>query len=285
LEKSENLEGKVLEFNFTPYGDLTVGDMIDLFDAYGDLTQAFPVDFVINNAPPGAITPDVEQLLRYIWENPSLVAAGKAEMLAALETYGRDTYLRDIGGMEAPTGEVVVEYGLNTVTYTLPFSEVEIEVSGNTAIITGPGISDTLTDLDRLKFLDGTLALDYDGTAGSLYGLYEAAFNRTPDGPGFAYWVEQLDASLLDFGRAADLFVGSQEFQQMYGALLDDAEAFIEKLYVNILDRDPDAAGLVWWAEQYSNGTMDASDVLAGISISTENLETVANAFANGYFY
>ena len=50
--------------------------------------------------------------------------------------------------------------------------------------------TDTLTNVERLEFADGTLAFDTNGNAGQAYRLYQAAFERTPDPVGVGYHVK-----------------------------------------------------------------------------------------------
>ncbi|GHA32533.1 hypothetical protein GCM10007989_30780 [Devosia pacifica] len=285
-----------MEFDFTAFAELSIQVTIDTLEAYGDLTQMFPVETIINTAPPGALTPQTEELLRYIWDHPELVEAGKQELLSALRDYDPSTILADVPGLagdgstpttpEEPTTGVVTEVdGLNVVTYTLPYSGIEITVEGNTAHIFGAGIDDTLTDLDRLEFLDGTVALDYDGSAGDLYAIYGASLNREPDSEGFRWWLDRLDAGAETYQSAAEKFIVSEEFQATYGALVDNAEAFIEALYSNILGREADDSGFSYWTELYAAGDVSVYEALVGFSASAENMANIQAAFADGFFF
>ena len=287
-----------MNFDFSAFVDLTIGALIDILEQYGNLTQTLDVEVVISTAPPGALTPETADLLRYIWQNPSLVEAGKQELLAALRDFDRDTIIADYlnggdggdggqtgGGGEGTIGVVTEDGGLGTATYTLPFSGVQIRIEGTSVTITGDGFSESLNGLERIQFADGTLALDKDGSAGNLLGLYEATFGRMPDSAGFKYWIDFLDDAVLDFDAVANAFVASDEFQSAYAAIIDDAVAFVTELYRNILDRDPEDAGLNFWANAYSAGQIDVAEALSGLALSEENSTNVDAAFANGYFF
>lgn len=290
-----------MTFDFSPFVTLKVGDLVQILETYKSIAGTIPVETIINSAPPGAITEQTAELLRYIWDNPSLIEAGIAETQAALSQYGADTLISEIPELVGATGgsggvNVVVETnGLGVATYTLPFSQIKITVNGDTATITGAGIDDTvpLEGLDRIKVADGTVAFDADGAAGKLFGLYEAGFNRAPDAAGFKFWLDFLDPKAAQsqdalnqaIAQAADDFVTSSEFQGLYGGILNDADAFVTALYRNILDRDPDAAGLKFWADLYRADTIDASGALEGLSISGENLATVKAEFSDGFFF
>ena len=63
-----------------------------------------------------------------------------------------------------------------------------------------------------------------------------------------------------------DGFTGSSEFQSKYGAL--DNPCFVTLLYRNVLDREPDAAGLQSWSSALNGGT-PRSQVVLGFSGGT----------------
>ena len=86
--------------------------------------------------------------------------------------------------------------------------------------ITGSNIgTDTIIGFKRLEFNDGTLALDIDpgDTAGQAYRLYQAAFARTPDMPGVAYHMNDMENNGLVLWNIANNFLASPEFKSKYG--------------------------------------------------------------------
>lgn len=100
------------------------------------------------------------------------------------------------------------------------------------------------------------------------YRLYRAAFSRKPDAGGQVFWTAALDSgqTLLD---VANFFIGSSEFQSLYGAALKNKE-FMVTLYKNVLGREPDLGGLAYWLGRLVSGTTRA-EVLVGFSESAEN--------------
>jgi hypothetical protein len=134
---------------------------------------------------------------------------------------------------------------------------------------------DTLTSIERLRFADGTLALDIalpgqgGSNAGSAFRLYEAAFNRAPDNSGLAFWIKQLDGG-LPVRSAAENFVISGEFQRVYGAN-PTADALVTGFYTNILGRAPEAAGYNYWFGILNNQPQNRALVLENIANSPEN--------------
>jgi hypothetical protein len=99
-----------------------------------------------------------------------------------------------------------------------------------------------------------------------VYRLYVAAFLRFPDPAGYAYWVgARNNGTSLEV--MAQSLIGSTEFNLRYGALPDDQ--FVRLIYLNVLGREPEAAGNAYWLGQLGVGTSRAS-MLVGFSQSQE---------------
>lgn len=157
----------------------------------------------------------------------------------------------------------------------ISITEQKVTIS---SIATG---TDTLYDIEEVRFSDGVLRLDvglYE-KAGAAYRLYQAAFDRTPDTPGLAYWIGQSDAG-APLTNIAHLFLASEEFQQTYGATND--LQYISLLYNNVLSRTPDSSGYDFWREKLEASEMDRAEVLVNFSESVENQQLVADAIDNG---
>src|SRR5690606_14076800 len=120
----------------------------------------------------------------------------------------------------------------------------------------GNGV-DTLDSIERLQFDDGTLAFDFDGTAGQAYRLYQVAFDRAPDAEGLAFWIGFLDDGKIDLDAIADLFEASAEFIARYGGTDRVSNStFIELLYQNALGRGSDAQGFAFWLNTLESGAI-----------------------------
>jgi hypothetical protein len=111
--------------------------------------------------------------------------------------------------------------------------------------------------------------------------MYEAAFDRTPDAPGLAFWTKALDAG-LSVKAVAEGFVGSAEFATVYGASPTNA-SLVNQFYVNILDRAPEPAGFDFWLGVL-NTTNDKALVLEGIANSAENQTGLLPTIGQGIF-
>lgn len=173
--------------------------------------------------------------------------------------------------------------GIDTLTLGGTLASYKLAASGSAVTLTGSSGSDLLTGVERLKFSDGSLALDTgSGAAGSVYRLYSAMFNRGPDDAGMGFWINALDHS----GKVVDIasgFVNSAEFNAIYGANATDT-TFITALYNNVLHRNPDQDGLNFWINAMHNGGTRA-EVLVGFSDSAENINVMSSIIPVGVSY
>jgi hypothetical protein len=152
-------------------------------------------------------------------------------------------------------------------------------MSGANGTVTGPGITDTLTSVERLRFIDGTLSYGPDTVEAQAARLYQAAFGREPDASGLSYWAEALHGgrSLDDIASG---FLGSAEFTARHAGL-DDA-GFVNSLYQNVLGRDADAPGSAYWVGVLAGGSASRSQALASFSESAENKSRTASVVQAG---
>ena len=97
--------------------------------------------------------------------------------------------------------------------------------------------------------------------------LYWAAFGRTPDTEGALYWIAQRDRC-VDLGDIADVFADGPEFHSRYGLLDDDA--FVERVYANVLNRPPDPQGAAHWRAALADGHLSRGGVVLHVSLSEE---------------
>lgn len=101
------------------------------------------------------------------------------------------------------------------------------------------------------------------GRQGSIVRLYAAALLRLPDQTGLNYWHD----SGLEIGEIAYSFIVSTEFQAQYGAVSNTE--FVQLLYNNVLERQPDSTGLRYWTGLLDDGQTHVS-IMLGFSESDE---------------
>jgi len=108
---------------------------------------------------------------------------------------------------------------------------------------------------------------EFGATIAPVVRLYFAYFLRIPDYGGLMYWINVYKSG-WSLGAISDSFAGSEEFQQTYGALSN--EAFVNLVYQNILGRAPDPGGYAFWVGELNSGRRTRGQVMIGFSESDE---------------
>ena len=165
-------------------------------------------------------------------------------------------------------------YGGARASYSAANTNAVLTVSG------GADATDTLANVERLKFDDAQLAFDTNGNAGQTYRLYQAAFNRTPDKAGLSGWVKGVDQG-LSMLKVAAAFIDSGEFKALYGNSPTDS-VFVNLLYTNALHRTADAGGLDYWVNQLSSHAQSREQALLGFAESAENQAALIGVIQGG---
>jgi hypothetical protein len=169
--------------------------------------------------------------------------------------------------------------GIDTLVVELARRESTVAMTGTDGTVSGPGIADRLTSIERISFIDGTVSFSADTNEAQAARLYQAAFDRARDAAGVCYWADALHGGRSPFEIAGG-FIASAEFQQHYGGL-DDA-GFATALYRNVLHRAPDALGLESWTRTLDGTAASRSRALVGFAESVENRANTASAVSNG---
>lgn len=172
--------------------------------------------------------------------------------------------------------------GLDTVAYSGARAGFTIERGVYGVSVTDKnGVlgTDNLVNVERIQFGDTMVALDVDGSAGEVYRLYRAAFDREPDKGGLAYWIKALDTGNFTLTQISQMFLADKEAQALYSTDPSDSY-FVGKLYAHVLHRPAEGAGFDFWV----NGLKSASraEVLAFFSESPENQAQVIGLINNG---
>jgi hypothetical protein len=128
----------------------------------------------------------------------------------------------------------------------------------------------------------------------ALTSLYQEVLGRAPDAPGMKFWSDAL-MNGTPFTHIVDEFRNSPEYlakmglqptttsvtpSTQYGAVLgpaapvSDPASAITRMYEQILGREPDAAGLSFWADAAKNGT-SLSHISDELNTSPEHMGLV----------
>ena len=140
--------------------------------------------------------------------------------------------------------------------------------------------TDTLTNIERIRFADTALAFDTSGNAGQTYRLYQAAFNRTPDLAGLSYWIRGMDSG-QSLTQVANSFMASAEFQFLYGTNPGN-EQFVDLLYTNALRRVADKEGADYRVNQLASNLQTRTRVLVNFSEPAENQAALIGVIQGG---
>jgi Ca2+-binding RTX toxin-like protein len=129
-----------------------------------------------------------------------------------------------------------------------------------------PGASETLP----LAALDRAAAeLDFLGAPRAALAdmalLYQAAFDRAPDIGGLNWYLSHGASA----ASVATAIAASAEWSGMNGS--SDA-GFVAQLYRNVLDREGDGAGMVFWTAKLAGSTaLSRADVLLAFALANEH--------------
>ena len=160
--------------------------------------------------------------------------------------------------------------GLDTVVYSGPQERYTINKSGNRYVVsepTGSDDTDYLSNIERLQFSNGKVALDLTGNAGEAARLIGALLGPT-------YVKDKALAGivigLLDQNYAPQTIAAMGLNTSMYLGLAGSAsnEDFVKHVFKNVIGRGPGEAELQTYVGMLSAGTSQAA--LAVMAADTE---------------
>lgn len=184
-----------------------------------------------------------------------------------------------------------VQFTDKSLTFDLGSAILKIDIDGD-------GVPDSITTLlgeytaavfSTSQTDDGTnINLIFDDLnpavlQAGLEALYEAVFNRAPDGDGFDFWFGFLskpkEEGGLTLAEISDFFVKSDEFKATFG---DEGknlpvDTIIDIGYQNVLGREADFAGKEFWGGHLNSGNIDTGDFFAFLATS-EEIQSQASA-------
>lgn len=172
------------------------------------------------------------------------------------------------------------ENGVNptdTAVWAGPQRAYTVSPGANTVSFGGGAVS--VENIERLVFTDGEFRTDTGDVAAQVYRLYGATLDRAPDSGGLKSWLVPLENGSITLQQAADGFTSLAEFQSKYGNV--DNGGFVDLLYDNVLNRDPDPGGFQGWVNAMAGG-MSRSEVVLGFSESLENVQATRAGVEQG---
>jgi len=264
----------------------------------GDGSINFLAEAQISQSLPGNINQAVYALVNYqINWNPTtdftqnITVSDRNQSMLMRTWAGNDTFYD--ANANSSAAHLDGGLGLNTSVYSDKAQNYSVNSLGDgsfevkhTVLNVAPKIDDTLVNIQRLQFTDTNIALDNGPTqtAGSVYMLYQATFNRTPDSSGLGYWINAVDKGANIITNVASFFVTSSEFVAKYGANPTNA-SYVDNLYQNVLHRAGDAGGITYWNTQLNSGAVTKAYVLEQFATLAEGAANVAPTIAHGIAY
>lgn len=121
---------------------------------------------------------------------------------------------------------------------------------------------------DVVDFIDHFATRNERKHRPALIRLYMASFDRAPEPAGLEYWNDKLELGQTTLSKISAHFVKSAEYQATYGNTTN--QKFVTIVYQNVLEREPDAAGLAYWQGRLDQGTITRGNLMIGFSESAE---------------
>lgn len=183
-----------------------------------------------------------------------------------IATWGGDDILSDTNAA-ATDSRLDGGAGLDTATYSGAAGQYGIGSAddGEWRVVRPGDVTDTLANVERIRFSDMTLNLTVQDAAARLPAaelnrlmeLYVAFFNRLPDADGLEYWVGEHQRGMT-IDEMAELFYGAGiQYSDLTGYRPEMTNAeFVNVVYRNVLGRadGADPEGLAYWAGELAAG-------------------------------
>ena len=100
--------------------------------------------------------------------------------------------------------------------------------------------------------------------------LYVATFNRAPDADGLKYWTND---SGLKLSQIAQSFFDQPETKTLYPKGVSNRD-FIQSVYKNLFNREPDTAGWNYWEDELNKGSFSKNSFIQAVINGAKNSET-----------
>ena len=113
-----------------------------------------------------------------------------------------------------------------------------------------------------------------------VYSAYDIAFNRRPDESGYIFWANSLASGKLTIDKLLENFLKSNEFSAS-SAPANSTKIFVEKLYMNALDRTADTSGLAYWTRVIDENVSSRTEVALAFMNSSEHTKLVGADFTS----
>jgi hypothetical protein len=220
-------------------------------------------------------------------ENLTLTTQGKSASILINDTSrssGSNPPLNGTNSSEifnTSTGNDLIDGGGGIDTVVVPTGISNYTVTKTTAGYTlvdknGFNGTDTLTNIEAIKFTDKTINLTVQAKAASapnadvtrLVELYTAFFNRVPDADGMSFWIDEMKSGKTTNQVAEAFYDAGVNYSSLTGFSSSMTNAdFINVIYKNVLGRKDgaDAGGLSFWQTEITSGRATRGTLVTNI--------------------
>jgi hypothetical protein len=143
--------------------------------------------------------------------------------------------------------------------HQVPLGANGVTVTGSSAAVT---VTTPMSNVTVATAEDRQYALDF------IERLYVNMLGRASDPSGKNYWYGRLANHSVNGLTLADGFYFSNEFTAISASMSN--EAFVRRMYITILGREPDGVGLPYWTSKLDTGAMTREQVYRGFLGSPE---------------
>ena len=205
-----------------------------------------------------------------------VVAAGGGGDDSLTGGFGSDTLTGGAGSDTLDGGA-----GVDTAVYAGFAHDYALALTAGAGTVSGgpEGGTDTLTSVENLQFLDGTLTFDTGSTAAQIVRLYDSFLGRAPDAAGFEGYLRFFAAGHT-FQDMANNAAASPEFANATAALNDTQ--YITYVYEHSLHREPDPGGLQNYLNALHDGSLTRTSMIVQAAESPEHVALTAGVVGQG---
>jgi len=180
--------------------------------------------------------------------------------------------------------------GIDTAVYTGPRTDYAISLAGGVRLVNdrvaGRDGNDSLTDVERVKFVDAAIAYDVGGNAGAAAKLVGAVFGASAlqDGALVASYLSLIDNGASHEETAA-VAVASDRFAQLAGS--HSNADFVAMVYRNVVGVAPSAEDLKLFLSLLDSGTYTQAGLAVLAADTPQNATRIdlAGLAGNGVAY
>ena len=182
--------------------------------------------------------------------------------------------LAGLGGAD----QIVGGSGIDTAVFELPRASYEVAAKGvGVRALVGSEGSDALSEIERVRFADTSLAFDINGSAGLTAKILGAVFGR--EAVANTAYVG-IGLKLLDAGTSPDALM-QLALEARLGAGYT-AAAEVQLLYRNLAGVEPSASDLSYWSAQLAVGgaytPVSLAWFAANLDLNAQNINLIGLA-------